>query len=221
MATFGCTPLSGAVDLVPHGNCATYRFWSAYLQSDEPCAVLDLAAFTGAEDYFSKALNATARNRYRYSVNAGYVSKRITWHQRNAHLPDIFEINTSAPMRQGKPMSETYQRQPVPVAENSNSCCEHSADFYACFKNEKMVAYISMNYSGNLCAASQILGHAQHLKNEVMLNLWVAFVNDCMARGFTHIVYSRWKDGTDGLKYWKHSVGMVPVILKEKPGAVV
>lgn len=201
------------------GKCeALYQDWRAYLKSDEPSAVLDLTPFKEwPQDYYLKGLNATARNRYRFSCKAGYTSRLLTWEERDAYLDDIYRINTSADVRQGRPMSDSYKSCVRSFTTAQNECAVHNTRFIGCFdKNGICVAYVSAHFCGKLAAASQILGHAKHLKNGIMLNVWMEFIGECFTRGIEKVVYSRWKDGTDGLKYWKHSVGMKPEILKEQ-----
>jgi hypothetical protein len=197
-------------------NCPVYNDWHQYLQSDEPSAVLDLTPFADMTVYLHRGLNATARNRYNYSYKNGYESRMLTWEERTQYLHNIHAINTSAKARQGKPMSAGYHAFPRAFTTAQNECAAHLARFIGCFKDGICVAYISAHFCGKLAAASQILGHAEHLKNGIMLSVWMEFVAHCFERGIEKIVYSRWKDGTDGLKYWKHSVGMKEEILKEE-----
>lgn len=208
------------VILTPHEHCRVYNDWHQYLQGDLPSAVLFIKGISIGK-YIDEFLNATARNRYRYSIKAGYESRMITWEDRNNYLNDIYEVNTSAPVRQGREMSEGYKKQPERYSGVMHECPHHYVRFIGCFKDGKLVGYISAHFCGEMAAASQILGHAAHLKHGIMLNLWVKFIEECMARRITTVVYSRWKDGTDGLKYWKHSVGMRSLVLKEFEGAVV
>lgn len=204
------------VNLTPHTGCRIYNDWHEYLSEDEPSAVLDLSGFACMEEYLAKALNATARNRYNYSYKNGYTSRIITWEERTAFLDDLHAINTSARERQGKPMSDGYLKYPAVYSTPKPECPAHYARFIGCFKDGKLVAYITAHFCGKLAAASQILGHYEHLKNGIMLSVWMEFVGHCFNRGIEKIVYSRWKDGNDGLKYWKHSVGMKSKILKEQ-----
>ncbi len=184
-------------------ECDIYKFWSKWLESDIPVAILD------------RKMNATASNRLRYAIRNGYTAREISWLERNQFLNDIHAINTSIDVRQGARMRDNYLKYPERSNEADKKCPNHYATFIGCFKDGKMVAYIATNFCGRLAAASQILGHGDHLKNGCMLVVWREFVRLCDERGIKSVVYSRWKDGTDGLKYWKHSVGMTAAILKE------
>lgn len=208
------------VHLHPHPGCATYNFWSNYLKTKTPSAVLQL----NTKDSPLKTFNPTARNRHNYAIKHGYTARELTWTERNQHLQDIFAINTSKEHRQQRQMKEAYRQYPTPIT-GTDPCPQHYGTFIGLFApatlstgeglGEVLVAYITTNFCGNLAASSQILGHGQYLKDGIMLLLWAKFVAICQQRGITHIVYSRWADGHDGLRYWKHSVGMKPIVLNE------
>lgn len=196
------------VHLVPDA-CAVYSFWSEWLKSNNHAAVLELDGRAPVK-YF----NATAANRYRFGLKSGYAAVQISWEERDEFLEDIYQINTSLEIRQGRPMKENYTQYPSRVSQGK-FCNNHHATFIGCFHNNVLVAYISTNFCGELAAASQIIGHKDHLKNGCMIVLWAEFIRVCQERMIKIIVYSRWSDGSDGLRYWKHSVGMTPQIVKE------
>lgn len=199
------------VHLGPDHGCAIYDFWKEWLQSSNQAAVLELDGRDPVKYY-----NATAANRYRFALRSGYTAVVLSWLERDEFLADIYDINTSMERRQGRPMKENYLDRPGSTSSVVQSCEDHYTKFIACFKDSKVIAYISANFCGDLAAASQILGHGGHLKNGCMLVLWAEFVRLCQQKISRVIVYSRWSDGTDGLRYWKHSVGMKPVILKQQ-----
>lgn len=194
------------MDLVRHDHCATWRYWDNYTRDKRESAVL-----IPSPDHLSP-MNATARNRYRYSLKSGYQSRVISWGERSNYLDDIYAINTSLSERQGRPMGPDYVNYPLPYSDSQQCHCHYSL-FLGCIKDDHLVGYISGSFCGELSAASQILGHADHLASGCMLNLWVKFVEESYQRGIKAVVYSRWSDGTDGLKYWKYSVGLKPMML--------
>lgn len=201
------------INLIKHPDCRIYNEWKEYTSTKKESAVLDTSSFENIDQYIKRSLNATARNRYNFSVKNGFRSQEIKWRVRNLFLEDIHSINTSAEIRQGNPMKESYLKFPTPLSD-SDTCHKHFSTCIATFNsNGTMVAYISAHFCGDMAAASQILGHAAQLKNGVMLNCWVAFLNKCIERKIKAVTYSRWTDGVDGLRYWKHSVGMKPLII--------
>lgn len=208
------------IDLVPHEDCRIYCDWREYFTVEKESAVLELGRFASVEDYVAKGMNATARNRYRFSVKNGYYSHLRGLPERNMHVQQMHEINTSMEQRQGREMSESYKQMPA-VFTTEETCAEHYSKWIFCYLYEVPVAYITVNFCGRMAAASQIMCHAAHLKNGAMLNAWVCLVSECMQRGITHIIYSRWSDGLDGLRYWKHSVGMCPAVVQEFKGSEI
>lgn len=70
----------------------------------------------------------------------------------------------------------------------------------------KLVAYITTYRSGDLVLVSQILGHADHLENEVMYLLFAgALEREIAEAGF--VVYNRHDSGTEGLRFFKERLG--------------
>jgi len=203
------------IDLITHPDCREYSEWSGLIASSRKWAVLDLTKFSDIEDYISKGMNATARNRFRFSTRAGFTSMKAGNALRNECLDSIHEINNSAEIRQGRVMSKSYRDVPVPYTAES-PCINHNSHWVFCFKENKLLAYITANHCGELSASSQILGHANYLHEGIMLNVWVKFVEVCMSRGTKAIIYGEIDSGTEGLQYWKHSVGLSHINLEEK-----
>jgi len=197
------------VDLIAD-RCAIYQFWSRWLTDSNPPAALVLDG-----GHPVKYFNSTASNRYRYALKNGYTAVEISWSKRNEYLNDIHAVNNSVPILQGREMKDSYKEYPSQSSE-ADQCQAHYATFIGAFKDGHLVGYISTNFCGQLAASSQIIGHGDHLKNGVMLVLWAEFVRICQERGMAMIVYSRWSDGKDGLRYWKHSVGMRQTSIQEK-----
>lgn len=191
-------------------SCREYKAWHEYCLDPSESAVLTLFGHGDAYDL----MNPTARNRLRYSCREGYQSRELSWNERTKYLEDIHQVNTSMEVRQKKPIADSYLEYPKEIT-GGKTCDHHYGTFIGCFKEGKLYAYITTNFCGEIAAASQILGHGSYLKDGIMLNVWDAFVRVCIERGIKYIVYSRWNDGWDGLRYWKHSVGMKPTILVE------
>lgn len=177
-------------------------------------AVIKLDEYENTHQYILEGLNATSRNRYRYSCKTGYLSKRLTVDERNNLLQAIHEINVSAPQRQGREMSPSYKIFPSKVS-NTHTCEEHYTDFYGCFTREgKLIAYATIQISGKNAFVSQILGHKAYLNDGVMLNLWVEIVT--MVAGSSQcqtLVYYHWNCASKGLQDWKKAVGCKPILL--------
>jgi hypothetical protein len=198
------------VNLIKHDNCYNYRSWSAVLMMGG-----ELAGMVLENDSPEKYMNSTGRNELSRANRAGYVSRVVSWDERNQYIQDIFEINTSLKIRQGREMSQSYREYPH---ETSGAClCEaHDSVFIGCFHpSGKMVAYISCNHCGDICASSQILGHGEYLRENIMVHVWAEFVREGIRKGRKYAIYGHWNDGFDGLRAWKTKVGLKGVYLKE------
>ena len=147
----------------------------------------------------------TARKRAERAERLGYRFSPIV---RQAFTDDIYQINTSAPERQGRPMSAGYLEPPV-YGPNPVMCGRHHVYTYGVLNSEKtLVAYLWLYRSGELALVSSILGHADHLKNDVMYLLFAGMAAAQAPMGGT-VFYNLWNSGTEGLRFFKERLGLV------------
>jgi hypothetical protein len=151
-----------------------------------------------------RAAHRTARKRADRAVRLGYWFDEI---DRSRFGEDIFEINTSLPVRQGRPMSDGYTRRrdhgPLPVYP----CRRHRVRTYGVLSDEpKLVAYLTLYRVGELALVSMILGHGDHLRNDVMYMLAAGMISDQSGQG-GFLYYNRHDSGTEGLRYYKERIG--------------
>jgi hypothetical protein len=169
---------------------------------------------TSIDDW--RAEHKTARKRADRAAKRGYTFNHIRRHQRS---DEVYEINTSAPMRQGRPMTEGY-RLPVQFGPLTDYPCDRHAirtygvqDRYGTLR-----AYLWLYRSGDLALVSQILGHDDYLKDEIMWLLWQGML---AAESFVEpngvVVYNRHNSGTSGLRWWKERVGLEEVRVEWLP----
>lgn len=151
-----------------------------------------------------RAEHRTARKRAKRCERLGYRFEQI---DRREYRDDIFRINTSAPVRQGRPMSSGYLERPS-YSENPVLCDRHHVYTYGVLHGEKLVAYLWLYRSGELALVSSILGHAGHLGNDVMYLLVEGAIDDQIDEG-GFLVYNVHASGTDGLRYFKERLGLV------------
>ena len=162
------------------------------------------------------AAHRTARKRSNRAAARGY---RFGVVERHLHNQDIYDINTSAPERQGRPMANGYTQPvsftPLPVYP----CDRHAVRTYG-VKNPygQLVAYLWLYRAGDLALVSQILGHADHLRNEVMFLLWHGMLGaESMVDPDGFVVYNRHDSGTAGLREFKERVGLEEVAVEWLP----
>lgn len=149
----------------------------------------------------------TARKRAHRAERRGYTFHVV---RREEHSDELYEINTSAERRQGRPMSESYTRRyeysPLP----KYPCERHQVRTYGVKSPEgRLVAYLWLYVAGQLRLCSSIIGHAAHLENEIMYLLFRGMLEHEVARDRDGVVmYHRWDNGTDGLRFYKERVGL-------------
>ena len=193
------------VDIKPYPCCDRWHFYRGWL----PGKVL--AVHTVGVSKF----NPTARNRLSYCIRSGYISTHQKWEQWNEHLDDIFLINTSAPVRQGEPMNPAYLEYPAQKTID-NPCAYHTYQLVTVEKDGHWYAYSILHAMGELMNISTIIGHADHLKDGIMILLMDEIIRVAKGLNVKYIDYNQWDSGTKGLQYWKHSTGFEPMQLSER-----
>lgn len=173
-------------------------------------ATIPLSKYINYDNYYSN-VSKTVREHYKKALKKGYEFKEIV--KRN-HIDDIIEINNSSESRQGKPMADSYTKMTPqsfggypnePLQIPSIVCDCHHTRTFGVFKDEKLVAYCVFVRDGNLCGYSQIIGHNEYLKDGIMYYMHINMMEIVFNKykGCDYFIYAGWKDGTDGLKFWK------------------
>ncbi|MBN3789409.1 DUF6270 domain-containing protein [Burkholderia sp. Ac-20353] len=124
---------------------------------------------------------------------------------------DIYEIRTSDPMRQGRPIPQYYySNPPVYVMSPSTVGCEyHTERFFGIVRDGRLVSYITLFMFGELAQINHILCHKEHVKNGVM-NLNVFRVVKELIEKFPWVKainYLYVSDDGLGINLFKRSVG--------------
>lgn len=185
----------------------------AQLNTDQyrwPCSVLEIPSRITEWE----AAHRTARKRAWRCERLGYRFQPV---QRHLHEQDVFEINTSAPERQGRPMSDSYQR-PVrydPNEQLTHGCARHGIHTYGVLDpGGRLRAYTWVYRVGDLMMLSQILGHHDHLKNAIMYLLLRGSIAAEVRNGPGVAFYNRWDSGSDGLRFMKERCGFQPAEIR-------
>lgn len=152
------------------------------------------------------AQHRTARKRALRAAAHGYTFAEF---ERAEFEEDIYAINTSLPERQGRPMSQGYlerlEYQPLPYYP----CQRHAIYTLGVISPDAhLVAYLVAYVAGDLMMVSQVLGHGDHLKNDVMY-LLMRDAFEWLPRPLV-VFYNRHDSGTDGLRYFKERLGFKP-----------
>ncbi len=136
------------------------------------------------------------------------------------HLDDIYKINTSAPERGGRPMSEEYHRYPV---EYSRRMAQLGIEFYAfgCFQAETLVAYLTFIRYGTIFQVDKVLGHKQHLYCGIM-NLLFFRAIEILSRSHAGYYLHYYTINATSLGQFKRHLGFRPcnLLLPAPPGFI-
>jgi hypothetical protein len=169
-----------------------------YSQGASVLAVPETAAQWRAE-------HRTARKRAWRAERLGY---RFAEVDNSQHSNDIFVINTSLTERQGRPMSDGYtvNRRHGRLSADQTRCPRHRTHTYGVLRDETLVAYLTLHRAGDLAMVSMILGHGDHLRNDIMYLLAAGMVEEQAGSG-GWFYYNRHDSGTAGLVYYKERIG--------------
>lgn len=130
---------------------------------------------------------------------------------REHYVDDLFEINTSTPERQGRPMSAGYRERPSISPIPPVTCKRHALYTYGVLDMRgHLRAYTWVYRAGALVMFSTILGHAEHLTRHVMYLLVRGVLEAQIEAGPGLAFYNRHDSGTEGLRFFKDRCGFLP-----------
>jgi hypothetical protein len=151
------------------------------------------------------AEHRTMRRRSSRAIRLGYSFDEI---DRGEYVGDIYDINTSTPERQGRPMGPGYLEQPT-YGDNPIECPLHHVYTYGVLEPAgRLVAYLWLYRSGDLAMVSSILGHRDHLDAGIMYLLFEAALTRQWLVGPGTVFYNLWNSGTEGLRFYKTRIGL-------------
>lgn len=187
-----------------HASCAQFAFpLLKHLEAGyEICAAQEIPS--DLDEWRDD--HRTARKRASRCERRGYLALSL---RRENHEQEIHEINNSSARRQGKPMSPSYRAMTRFTPLPSYPCARHAIRTTGVFRpgDGRLVAYLTMYRCGELALVSQILGHADHLHDEIMFLLFRRALEREIRRGPGVVIYNRWDSGTEGLRLHKRLLG--------------
>jgi hypothetical protein len=198
------------------GTLSSYEFLSDILTAHKVCdeceryavpaVPMALIAIPKTYDEYLAAIGPKSRNMLRKAERGGYIFRHFDY---NAHLQDIYEINTSKESRGGRAMTEAYREYPQPSADGNVGCCQqHRRIYYGCFLQNKLVAYCMLIYLNDIGVINTILGHGAYLSGGIMNGLVGSIVKECVEhRSVKYINYLTLYGGTPQLIGFKRRVG--------------
>ncbi|MBD8531145.1 MULTISPECIES: hypothetical protein [unclassified Massilia] len=188
---------------------ATYRYYTKphpryklIRNKTVGAALLDLNAVPNEQQYLEliKGKNAGAHHAKR-ARNRGYQLRHI---DRNAHIDDIYAINTSLEERQGRPMDTKYREKP-----SHFETLKHFR-YYGVFNPEgRMVAYANLGHYGNFASFSQLIGIRNN--DGIMHMMVVDIVSELLGeQRVRYLMYDTFFGAQPGLQTFKKILGFRP-----------
>ncbi|HZV64843.1 MAG TPA: hypothetical protein VFG03_08065 [Telluria sp.] len=165
-------------------------------------AVLDLEAFASSADYAASLRKKDYAAYHAKRAQArGYQLAEI---DRNAYVDDIHLINTSAAIRQGRPMDATYHDKKLDYQDR-----DYFKYFGVLNKQGKLVAYCNVAIFGNFASTDQLLGYKNN--DGVMYFLILKIACRLIDEGRLHyFMYDTFLGARPGLRNFKKKLGFRP-----------
>jgi hypothetical protein len=165
-------------------------------------ALIDLTRFRSRDDYMQefKGRNSVAGHAKKARAK-GYTVLEI---DRNDYVDDIYEINTSLDVRQGRPMDASYRE------KTTSYRSEHNYKYYGVLNAAgKLVAYGELGFFGNFAAFHRVIGVRN---NDGIMHLMVSEIICQLieAGGYQYLMYDTYFGASPGLKTFKKMLGFQP-----------
>lgn len=166
-------------------------------------ALVDLKRFDNRDAYIDsiKGGRNSAEYHARKARSRGYVLAEI---DRNDFIDDIYDINNSVEVRQGRPMDEAYR-----LKETSYSKEPNYKYFGVLNPAGKLVAYGNLGFFGNFAAFDRIIGVRN---NDGIMHLLVSEIicHVIESKTFNYVMYDTYFGASPGLKAFKTMLGFEP-----------
>ena len=174
-------------------------------------ALIDLSDYKHFDDYYRSVNGKNSAAYYRRkALKRGY---RFVEIDRNDFIDDIYEINTSAPVRQGKEMTQHYLQKPSNYIEQPNY-----RYFGVIDKEGKLRSYCNIAFYGEFSLIVSLLGHKNHLNDGIMYLMLTEVIklmfDSYVQKGYKYIMYDTFIGATEGLKNFKKKLGFHPYRVK-------
>jgi hypothetical protein len=165
-------------------------------------AVLDLTQFRNRTEYLQSVNGRnSAEHHARKAKGKGYVVTEI---DRNDFIDDIYEINTSIEIRQGRIMDEAYRE------KKTNYRSDPNFKYYGVLNAAgKLMAYGELGFYGNFAAFSRVIGVRN---NDGIVHLMVTEIVCQLIEGRScqYLMYDTYFGASAGLQTFKKMFGFQP-----------
>ena len=165
-------------------------------------ALVDLERYASRDEYLKSVKGRnSAEHHARKARGRGYKVVEI---DRNEFIDDLYRINTSVEMRQGRPMEEAYHHKVLQYEQLRNY------KYFGTLNSAgELMAYANLGFYGNFAAFERLLGvrnndGAMHLMiTEIICQL-------IESRRCRYIMYDTYFGASPGLKAFKNMFGFEP-----------
>jgi hypothetical protein len=155
--------------------------------------------------YMPNTLDAKSRNMVRKSQKLNYVFKAFKY---NDYLEDIYEVNISKSVRQGRPMTAGYLTPPPAIGYVDKLCYKHQYMWFGMFdQNDTLRSYCALALVNEIAIINTIIGHGEYLPDGIMNGLIHGMVMYCLTTPVEYMNYLTLEDCGPGLRRFKESVG--------------
>jgi hypothetical protein len=165
-------------------------------------ALVDLTRFRNRDEYMGEFKGRNSATSHARKAKAkGYTVIEI---DRNDFIDDIYEINTSLEVRQGRRMDASYSEKTTSYRSEANY------KYYGVLNAEgKLVAYGELGFYGNFAAFSRVIGLRN---NDGIMHLMVSEIICQLieAGGYQYLMYDTYFGASPGLKNFKKMLGFQP-----------
>jgi len=159
-------------------------------------------------DEYYKSINGKNSAAY-YARKALRREYKFVEIDRNNYIDDIYEINTSSTIRQGREMSSGYlQRQDKYINESNYKY------FGVVNGGGKLLSYCNIGFYGEFAVVVTLLGHKQYLNDGIMYLMMIELnkimFEEYKLKGYKYIMYDTFFGASEGLKKFKEKLGYKP-----------
>ena len=165
-------------------------------------ALVDLERYPSRDEYIESIKGRNSAEQHARKARArGYKVIEI---DRNNFIDDLYRINTSAEIRQGRPMDESYHRKELHYPHLRNY-----KYFGAVNSTGSLMAYANLGHYGNFVAFDRLLGVRN---NDGAMHLMVSEIICQLieSRKYRYIMYDTYFGASPGLKAFKDMLGFEP-----------
>jgi len=165
-------------------------------------ALVDLTKFRTREEYMQHIKGRNSADRHaRKAKGKGYTVVEI---DRNDFVDDIYEINNSMEIRQGRPMDQAYREKKTSYQSEINF------KYYGVLNTAgKLMAYGELGFYGNFASFTRVIGVRN---NDGIMHLMVTEIICQLieAGNYQYLMYDTYFGASPGLRTFKKMLGFQP-----------